>query len=271
MPLTSTTGPCAYCIREAAEEIDPRTGEAIGIENVNVLDGTFQTARLCLHCIKRFCPRHASPVDFSDDCFVFLPFEAVGEDKVPLIDVEGVTHKGVRLIPTGAGYKTLPKAIFDMNDGELDAFITEKAAQIHLVEKQRDYLKIAQSTARLEKDERIENHNRALRAVKMLYPKANAAIKITGNAKDKSPAGAKGASNGKATFNLADFMKFAQEQLKTGLIQQAIAKPFIDHKPYEKAFAPTHAKTINLTPEEIADSARNAEIEAILDGGEAIK
>lgn len=315
MPLSEQPAPCAFCLREAADAVNEETQEPIGIANVLLTEIT-PTVRTCVKCIRHFCRNHASPVDQSDCCYECLPHDAITEMKTPLVavDEEGnhILQKGYRLVPTGAGYKTLPQAIASMTDAELEAYITEKSNQIHFVERQRDYLRIAHSTAKLEQGERADAVNRALRGVKVpgMFKQPSAGIKITGKAN-----GTLKGVDMPGGLSLTDFLKFAGPALakmraakasQSGKAPGAVVsgssvpvapqavhqQPSGAAKPPEGGGVPgvTPPPQVNqipgasteqvgagrgksdrpLTPDEVKEKAREAEIEAILDGGDVI-
>jgi hypothetical protein len=216
MPLSTEVAPCNLCIDAEMLRIAEETGDNPNVATVDLAQIT-KTFRYCCRCSAPFCADHASPVDQSDCCQSCLPFEDIMEMKTPLVskDETGVhVHKGCRLVPTGIGYKTLPKAISLMTDDELTAFITEKSNQIHNIERQRDYLRVAQSTAKLEKGEREIAKLRSLRGIKLppgVLTPSNKGIKITGNAK-----GSNGVLKGVAApagVDLAAFLKFATDAM----------------------------------------------------------
>jgi len=291
-------GICFYCIEDDKEFfVLEHPDEELLISEVLDRVKDCVSSRSCIRCGRTFCSLHASPVDQSDCCASCLPFEDIGEMKTPLVSQNSTgTHirKGYRVVPTGAGYKTLPKAISDLSDEELDAFILEKQIQIHNIEKQRDYLKVSQSTAKLEKGDREIAVSRALRAIK--------GIKITGNAGSdirKANGVVKGVNA--PQFDMAGFLKFALDKKKAAAAAKAspstavstggsavpavnsanapaksaassnIAPAAVTAKK-EEPVIPALAPPLNIQnePEVItpAESAREAEIEAMLEGGE---
>lgn len=208
--------------------------------------------------------------------------------RTPLVTQdENGTHirKGYRIVPTGEAYKTLPKAICDMSDLELDTMLIENAQRIHEVEKQRDYLKAKQSVGNLEKGGRQQQAERALRAIKVSLPASVAkGIKITGGAgssvvgRDK----ANGAAKGVATpgLDLGAFLKFAMA--KKAAVTKSSPSSSVASVPQSK-IAPAQAVTAKKEEEKVVDpaiisppseiitpaeAAREAEIEAMLEGGE---
>lgn len=208
------------------------------------------------------------------------------EMKTPLVsrDENGPhVHRGHRLVPTGVGYKTLPKAISQMTDDELAAFITEKGNQIHQIERQRDYLRVAQSTAKLEKGEREIAAMRALRGIKLppgVLAPSNKGIKITGNAGGKGANGAIKGISGPAGVDLAAFLKFATDAMAKKKASPSAPKAVVTATTTPQAQAPANAVTAKkggemvdgpVSPPPISkeasleEQAREAEIEAILD------
>lgn len=211
MPLSPEVAPCNLCIDEEMLRIAEETGEDLNVSSINLHEIT-KTSRYCVKCGNPFCADHASPIDQSDCCNSCLPIEDLSEMKTPLLsqDDAGNTHihKGYRIVPTGLGYKTLPKAIASMTDLELTEFITEKKRQLDVVEKQRDYLRVAQSTAKLEKGDRENAAARALRGMKVKMP-SQTGVKITGKA--NGSAGVKGVTL-PGNFDVGAFLKFVASQ-----------------------------------------------------------
>lgn len=163
------------------------------------------TASICPSCQRRFCDKHASTVD-PLKCLQCLPFgeghiEHITEFVSPLFDQNNHPHRGRRIVPTGEGYKTLPRAISEMSEEELEIFIETTALRVHEVERQRDYLKVSLSTAKLEQDERKKEEIASLRS----YRSPSRGIKITGTS-DKNGGKIKGVAGG---INIQDFLKFA--------------------------------------------------------------
>lgn len=336
---------CEFCLEEEVQRLlkekqkqDPEIDESKVRQlflNVNAPHIAITTNR-CLKCTKSFCSDHSSPVDQVDCCVACLPFEDISEMKTPLVDIKnGENHiyrKGFRLVPTGPGYKSLPKAIGDMDEDALRQFIIDKANQIHAVEKQRDFLRAARSTAQLELSEREAAVSRQLRQIRGAgagFVRDNASnaptIKITGNKKTNG-SGAKGvnASAVGTNINLADFLKFAAAR-KAGIgsgnapasAAAGAAKPqsgaplregaspavpsvsgsnpdisknerkFSESvngqsnteggctdkplQPPQIAAVPLPQAPKVLSKEEVAEQAREAEIEKILEGGEPTK
>jgi hypothetical protein len=217
MPLSNEVAPCNLCIDVEMYRIAEENGEDPNVSLVD-LNQITKTSRYCCRCSAPFCADHSSPVDQSDCCQNCLPFEDIMEMKTPLIsqDKNGThVHKGYRLVPTGPGYKTLPKAISQMTDLELEAFITEKGNQIHQIERQRDYLRVAQSTAKLEKGEREIAAQRALKGIKLppgVLTPSNKGIKITGGVGKAGNGVLKGVA-APPGVDLAAFLKFATDAM----------------------------------------------------------
>lgn len=283
-PLSIAPARCIYCI----EDEKARLAAALSILEDEVLISDVLantadkiTARVCIKCTNRFCVDHASPVDQSDCCLVCLPFEAITEMKTPLVEVtdEGnhVLRKGYRLVPTGTGYKTLPEAVVKLSDIELEQFIQDKQTQIQLIEKQRDYLRVAQSTAKLEKNEREAAVQRQLRGIKMPIP-ANTptGIKITGK-KEGDVKGVRAPGKG---LDVAEFLKFVAAKDAAKKTSPPSPDPAVvravgtkvstapgatPEVPVVKPPAPAVQKEAAPSTAELA---REAEIEKILEGGE---
>lgn len=220
MPLSPEgVAPCNWCIDAEMYRIAKESGDSPNVQKVNLAEIT-KTSRYCIKCGLPFCPEHASPVDQVDACVRCLPFEDISEMRTRLVsqDENGTHfHKGYRVVPTGAGYKTLPKAISDLDDGELEQFIKDKQNQVAEVELRRDYLRTALSTAKIEKNEREIAVQRQLRGIKVKLPVAdpNKGIKITGQ---KGTGPVKGVAGvGGQPLDLAAFLKFAASYKKSNV------------------------------------------------------
>jgi len=120
----------------------------------------------CIQCHRTFCPHFASELDRNFCRVCLTTSEAVVEEK-PLIDEEGIHHDGKWIMPAGSIYKTLPKAIADMSDGELDKYLEYMAGRLKDAERTAQYVRIAKSTADMEKSHRDILTARRLRGIKI--------------------------------------------------------------------------------------------------------
>lgn len=123
---------------------------------------------VCTSCRLPFCPDHASSIDplFCSDCLSPQSTEVVKE---PLIDSDGITHRGIHITPsqTATAYKSLSRQICEMTDTELYAFIREETVKVRQAEAVKEYHMIARSSAQVEQDFREKETQRRLRGQKL--------------------------------------------------------------------------------------------------------
>lgn len=107
----------------------------------------------CRKCAQPFCLSHSSDIDphFCEVCVTQSEIESHSE---PLVDVDGVTHSGRRILATGDAFHFASKMIFDMDKLELLQHIDHCRTAIELLGKQLDYWKIQLTTAEFEAYER---------------------------------------------------------------------------------------------------------------------
>jgi hypothetical protein len=132
----------------------------------------------CIQCHRIFCPHYASEID-TNFCRVCLTGEAAAVHAQPLKDHEGISHDGKWFLPHGSIYKTLPKAISEMGDPELEEYLRYMKEQVKNAETTLQYRRIAESTAQMEKTHREILRDRRLRGIK-LPTSANTGIKVDG-------------------------------------------------------------------------------------------
>jgi len=189
---------CNQCLDEAISETENGVITEVNLEEVT------KSAKACVRCGHAYCVDHASPVDLQNQCLRCLPLESIEIKTEPLVDEEGVTKRGRRLIPVGPNYRTLPRAISLMTDSELEDFIKTTGELVHATEKIQEYRRIGLSTARLEKADREDAKLREARAFQAALPRSQK-ISITGQK-------GKGTKSNFAS-DFAAFIKFAKEQL----------------------------------------------------------
>lgn len=108
----------------------------------------------CKKCGSDFCITHASEVDPVNYCILCLIPDEVGLTESPLIDKDGVQHKGRTLTNLGEAYKSTNKLISEMTDVEISGFITMYKVLLHDAERVVDYRRITLASAEHEKYER---------------------------------------------------------------------------------------------------------------------
>ena len=108
---------------------------------------------VCSSCKKAFCYSHRSSLDdaFCAQCVDFVNTRI--ENK-PLIDDEGVTHKGRQLILTGETWMRNRDIIAKMTDVELEAKLTALKQAVHEAEMILDFRRIAMTQVESEKGDR---------------------------------------------------------------------------------------------------------------------
>jgi len=79
----------------------------------------------CHKCARLYCIEHSSeidPVHFCTECLDVVACEVI---EMPLVDVDGVRHRGRVIRPVGRAFIENNKLISDLNDEELKEFITQ--------------------------------------------------------------------------------------------------------------------------------------------------
>lgn len=121
---------------------------------------------VCLTCKLPFCPDHASVIDqnYCNDC---LSPQTAELNKEPLVDTNGVTHKGIHITLRGPAYPSLNSRIYEMTKEQLESFIREERVKVNQAESVRDYHRIALGSAQLELEYRTQEEHRKLKGVKL--------------------------------------------------------------------------------------------------------
>jgi hypothetical protein len=107
----------------------------------------------CKVCGNLFCLSHASQLDetFCSSC---IDFSNTRIESKPLIDTEGVQHKGRHLILTGETWMRNRDIISKMTDIELEAKLIALKQAVHEAEMVLDFRRIAMSQIESEKGDR---------------------------------------------------------------------------------------------------------------------
>lgn len=133
---------CCYCVRETNET--------------------------CLMCHKYVCLAHLSEIDpqFCQDC---VAKETSAVQVTPLVSEDGVTHEGRNILPIGSIYreKTLSRAISEMSDEQLHAFVAGTQIRVKELERGIEYARIALGTAQVEREDRDSFARRRLRGIRV--------------------------------------------------------------------------------------------------------
>lgn len=107
--------------------------------------------KVCIVCNQPFCSGHASKVDpeFCADC---LKPEDASLNRQPLVDDDGVEHKGAHVEESGLGkaYKPMMQRISEMTEDQLLGHIQHYKVLVKEAERVLDYRKIALSAAELQ-------------------------------------------------------------------------------------------------------------------------
>ena len=130
---------------------------------------------LCKSCNKFFCDKHTSSLDnaFCSICVDFSNTKIISE---PLVDDEGVQHKGRHLILTGETWMRNRDIIAKMTDVELEAKLTAIKQAVHEAEMVLDFRKITLSQLESEKGDRYSKklgRRRLIGAMDMAHKSAN--------------------------------------------------------------------------------------------------
>ena len=108
---------------------------------------------VCKACTRLFCSTHASQLDRSF-CVECIDFSNTRIENKPLVDDEGVTHKGRQLILTGETWMRNRDIIAKMTDVELEAKLTAITQAVREAEMILDFRRIAKTQLESEKGDR---------------------------------------------------------------------------------------------------------------------
>jgi hypothetical protein len=157
-----------------APPLEERTPEPLVCSDGSVEH--FHERQNCIQCHRVYCPHFQSEID-SNFCRVCLTQQSAAVSVAPLPpDSEGIHHDGKWIMPVGSIYKTLPRAIADMDDVELGNYLAHMKAQVKNTETTYQYQKIGVSIAEVEVEHRKVLEARRLRGIKL--PKQTGVVKI---------------------------------------------------------------------------------------------
>lgn len=108
---------------------------------------------VCNSCKKPFCFTHRSSLD-NAYCSACIDFQNTRIESRPLVDDEGVSHKGRHLILTGETWMRNRDIIAQMTDIELEAKLTALKQAVKEAEMVLDFRRIALNQVQNEKDDR---------------------------------------------------------------------------------------------------------------------
>lgn len=116
---------------------------------------------MCKHCGQEFCHQHASRYDdhFCSNC---VGDENTTFEEHPLIDDEGVEHRGRKIRLIGEGWPRELEMIQSLTDDELTTKIEEWERQLKLAMIKQEFWRISVSAAKYEKEERHDSKRRKL-------------------------------------------------------------------------------------------------------------
>lgn len=107
----------------------------------------------CSKCGFNFCSEHLSILD-NEFCKSCLTVESAETRDEPLVDEEGITHKGRHIIVTGEIYQTQARAISDRTDEELEIWISHYQELVRDAEKTLEYRRIMKGILLIEQADR---------------------------------------------------------------------------------------------------------------------
>lgn len=88
----------------------------------------------CHTCARLFCIEHSSEIDPVRFCTECMKIDDCNVIEMPLLDKEGVRHKGRILRPVGRAFIENNKLISDLSDEELKTFIVDYQRLLHEAE-----------------------------------------------------------------------------------------------------------------------------------------
>ena len=108
---------------------------------------------ICEICRSPVCSHHTSQAD-PTVCIGCFSDSALAATQKPLIDTDGVIHKGRVIEPLGFTYKTLMQRLVDYTEEELIVHIHHVKAQIEEAQRVLDYRRIDLSASSVELEDR---------------------------------------------------------------------------------------------------------------------
>ena len=117
---------------------------------------------ICEICRSPVCDHHISDAD-PNVCVGCFNDNALATQERPLVDDEGVTHKGRVIQPLGITYKTLMQRLVDYTEDELIIHIHSVKHQIEEAQRILDYRRLDMSASSVELEDRQVAKRRKLR------------------------------------------------------------------------------------------------------------
>lgn len=138
----------------------------------------------CRSCGNLFCSSHASQLDRSF-CVACIDFVNTRIESKPLVDDEGVTHKGRQLILTGETWMRNRDVISRMTDIELQAKLTALTVAVREAEMILDFRRISKSQVESEIGDRYSKKMGRRRLIGAMDSVHKSATKIPGSGAEK--------------------------------------------------------------------------------------
>lgn len=112
-----------------------------------------ETHSVCKACTRAFCDIHTSQLD-KTFCAACVDFSNTRIEVKPLVDEDGVTHKGRKLLLTGETWMRNRDVISKMTDIELEAKLTALTQAVREAEMILDFRRISRQQVENEKGDR---------------------------------------------------------------------------------------------------------------------
>lgn len=116
---------------------------------------------MCRHCGQEFCDQHKSRYD-SHFCSNCIGDENTSLVEAPLVDDEGVEHKGRQLKLIGEGWPNLLEMIHNLTEQELEQKLGQWKSLLKQAMITNEFYRITVSAAEFEKEERRDSRRRRL-------------------------------------------------------------------------------------------------------------
>lgn len=139
---------------------------------------------ICIHCHQFFCDTHVSSLD-NAYCTACVDFTNTRIESKPLVDTEGVAHKGRQLILTGETWMRNRDIIAKMTDVELEAKLTALKQAVHEAEMILDFRRIAMTQVESEKGDRYSKKLGRRRLIGAMDSVHKNATKVVGTPNEK--------------------------------------------------------------------------------------
>jgi hypothetical protein len=139
---------------------------------------------VCSACKKAFCYSHRSSLDDSY-CSACVDFQNTRIENKPLVDDEGVTHKGRQLLLTGETWMRNRDIISKMTDIELEAKLTALTQAVREAEMILDFRRISKQQVENEKGDRYSKKLGRRRLIGAMDNVHKSATKVAGTENEK--------------------------------------------------------------------------------------